>query len=542
MECQLWICIYNLIQIIFILVLYAHFIKPRPDLNKIIMKKLLILLVLGILISCTNDESNDFSIPKKVIIAGRVDSIDPDNLDLFLYVNRPAFNSIEIFTKADSSGYFNCSFESYTLTDVWLRYKTNFLVLVHPGDSIYVEFDGKPNSRPQILETIKFSGNRAKANQDAAKFQFMYFSNPLYYDWDTKEQAKQKYDVDQYLMYLDTLQKRIDELYNDFLDKVHPDKIVKRWAKAYIEQDYYDALAWYPNDYLRANNLKRGEWSVPDDYFNALLKGLPVEKDMLISGYALSGFVNRFHYYYSTDKIWNEEQNKQYRTPEGYYLTTAEISDSININGIIKYTPDTLLRQMVLAEYFQQNFERSDINVYEEYKNIVDKYIVEPFLREPLEELYIDLKNRIENPVLASDAIINKPENTTAKQLIDSVLITNKGKVIYLDCWATWCGPCKAEMPQSKSLMEELKDKDVAFVFLCIDSEEDLWKANLAEFQIGGQHYFLTREQSVDLREAFDIQGIPHYFLFDQDGTIVEKGSHLRPYIVKDKILSMLDK
>ncbi|HOH96602.1 MAG TPA: TlpA disulfide reductase family protein, partial [Candidatus Enterocola sp.] len=417
-----------------------------------------------------------------------------------------------VSAKADSTGYFHTSFEIYTPTDVWVTYKMNFLVLVQPGDSIYLEFDGKLDKRPEILETVKFSGDGAKVNQDAAKFQSMYFSNPLYYDWNAKEQAKQKYDVDQYLMYLDTLQKCIDDLYNNFLVEVKPDSKVKIWAKTYIEQDYYEALSWYPMDHLKANNLKRGEWSVPDDYYDALLTRLPIEKDMLISGYALSGFVNRFHYNYSRSKIWDEEQNKQYKTPEGRIAGPTEIIDSITILGIVKYTPDTLLRQMVLTEFFQQKLDKSDIRLYEKYKNIVDDYIVEPFLREPLFELYSEVKNRIENPVVATNAYLNKLENTTAKQLFDLVLTSNKGKVIYLDCWATWCGPCRAEMPHSKKIMDDLEDKDVAFVFLCIDSEEELWKASLAEFQIGGQHYFLTKEQSTDLRAVFEIVGIPHYF------------------------------
>jgi thiol-disulfide isomerase/thioredoxin len=196
---------------------------------------------------------------------------------------------------------------------------------------------------------------------------------------------------------------------------------------------------------------------------------------------------------------------------------------------------------MVLTECFRQHLDNSDIRLYEKYKNIVNEYIVEPFLKEPLDELYTEVKNRIENPILATSAYLKKLENTTAKQLIDSVLSSNDGHVIYLGCWATWCGPCKAEMPHSKELMEELENQNVAFVFLCIDSEEDLWKASLAELQIDGQHYFLSREQSADLRAVFEVQGIPHYFLIDQKGTIVEKGSHLRPNNVKDKILGLLN-
>jgi thiol-disulfide isomerase/thioredoxin len=503
---------------------------------------------IGILIACLLltttgfAHQGDFSTPKKVIIAGKVNNLTPDNHELKIYVHKLGFGQDEIHARADSLGNFQASFETYTPTDVWILYKTNFLVLVYPGDSIHVEFDGQPNQRPHVLETIRFTGDRAKTNHDAARFQSMFFSNPFYYDFNAKNRAKETYDVDRYLLYLDTVQQRINEIYNNFMVEVDPDSIVRIWAKTFIEQNYYDELSWYPMYYLRANDLQSGEWAVPDNYYDALLTRLPIEENMFVSGYAMMGFINRFHYNYSRSKIWEEEQNKQYRTPEGHITGTAEIMDSLHIYGIIKYTPDTLLRQMVLTEYFQQIINSSGIRLYERNKNIVDEYIVEPFLREPLLKLYTEVKDRIENPVLATNAYLNKLENTSAQQLFDTILAVNKGKVIYVDCWATWCGPCKAEKPNSKRLMEELKEKDVAFVYLCIDSEEELWKANLAEFQIGGQHYFLTREQSNDLRRAFEIRGIPHYFLIDQEGVIVEKGSHIRPNSVKERILGLLAK
>ncbi len=499
-------------------------------------------LFLLFIVSCTTD-SNDFSIPKKVVITGNIKNIDSNKLDVKLSVNRIGRKQTAISTQADSLGNFHVSFETYTPTDVWILYKTNFLTLVKPGDSIHVQFDGKPNTRPKILETIKFSGDGTNTNQDAAKFQLMYFSDPLYYDWDSKINSKKNYDVDQYLAYADTLQLRISNLYNSFVNEVNPNKTVKIWARTFIEQDYYEAIAWYPTDYMRANNLSIGEWSAPDDFFDRLLLRLPIEKTMLISGYALSGFVNRFHYNYARKKIWQEEENKQYVVLEGHgYGGPTHIIDSISIHGIIKYTPDPLLRQMVLTEYFQQNLEKFDVEKFERFKNIIDEYILEPFLKEPLLEKYTEVKNQIEDPVAATNAYLNKLENSTFKQLWNSILSDNKGKIIYLDCWATWCAPCKAEMPHSKKLMEELQDKDIAFVFLCIDSQEKFWKANLSELQIEGQHFFLTQEQSNDLREAFEIQGIPYYFLIDQSGVIIEKGSHLRPNTIKNKLIELIEK
>lgn len=129
----------------------------------------------------------------------------------------------------------------------------------------------------------------------------------------------------------------------------------------------------------------------------------------------------------------------------------------------------------------------------------------------------------------------------STQQLIDSILKINTGKIIYIDCWATWCGPCKAEMPNSKKLMTELKNESVAFVYLCLKSQEKIWKENLSQLEIGGQHYLLNTEQSNTLYKAFDIQGIPFYILLNKNGQIVEKGSHLRPDVTKEKIEVLLN-
>ena len=145
------------------------------------MKKNVIVLLFGLLISCTNN-NDSYNIPREVNITGKIENIDPNNHEIALFVNRLGFNQTPIYITADSLGNFQTSFETYTPTDIWLSYKTNFIILVQPGDSIYVEFDGQLDIRYQTLETIKFSGDNAKANQDAAKFQVMYYSNPLYYD------------------------------------------------------------------------------------------------------------------------------------------------------------------------------------------------------------------------------------------------------------------------------------------------------------------------------------------------------------------------
>ncbi len=504
------------------------------------MKKLLVLLLVVVLVACSKSEKLDYQAFQKVVIAGKIDSVSASQLDVTLAVNRLGGDQTVIYVKADSLGNFHTSFETYIPTDVWIVYKSNFLVLVHPGDSIYVKFNGKHGSRPKILKTIEFSGDVIKTNQDAAKFQLMYFSNPLYNNFKAKNKAVKDYDLAQYKLYLDSLQQKINNLYNDFVEQVSPNEEVKVWAKTYIEKDYYNSLSFYPMKHKWENKLTDKDWKVPTSYYDELKKPLPIKKSMLISGYALSSFVDSYYYGYVRENLLADKENQRYIDSNGLFIVDENIVDSLIVYGIIKYTPDSLLKQMILTKFLNGKFKNSDIDIFNKYRNLIKYNIKEPFLYEPLYAKYNKVKERMENPEIASDAMLKKIANLSAKHIMDSVIQNNKGKVIYMDCWATWCGPCKAEMPNSKKLMEEMQGKDVAFVYLCVDSKEKIWKAILAELQLKGQHYFLTKEQSNDFRKIFEINGVPYYFIMNKKGVIIEKGSHLRPNSVKKKIEELL--
>ncbi len=88
--------------------------------------------------------------------------------------------------------------------------------------------------------------------------------------------------------------------------------------------------------------------------------------------------------------------------------------------------------------------------------------------------------------------------------------------------------------------MKELNEKDIAFVYLCVDSDERVWKATLAKLKLGGQQYYLNKKQSADFRHTFEVEGVPFYILIDKEGNIIEKGTQLRPDEAKDKILKLL--
>ncbi len=98
-----------------------------------------------------------------------------------------------------------------------------------------------------------------------------------------------------------------------------------------------------------------------------------------------------------------------------------------------------------------------------------------------------------------------------------------KGKVVYLDIWATWCRPCLEEMKKGKKLKEAFADnKDVVFLYVSIDKEADKWRAYVKNNSIHGVH-LISREGSEEkLLERYDVPYIPRFVLIDKEGNIVQ--------------------
>jgi len=99
-----------------------------------------------------------------------------------------------------------------------------------------------------------------------------------------------------------------------------------------------------------------------------------------------------------------------------------------------------------------------------------------------------------------------------------------KGKYVYVDVWATWCGPCKREIPFLKELNNEFKDKNIAIVSLSIDKMEhkDKWLKMVADENLQGVQIMADKEWNSDFVRAYNIQGIPRFILIDKEGNIAD--------------------
>ena len=97
-----------------------------------------------------------------------------------------------------------------------------------------------------------------------------------------------------------------------------------------------------------------------------------------------------------------------------------------------------------------------------------------------------------------------------------------KGKVVYVDVWASWCGICRKEIPHTKKLEEKFRNENVAIVYVSIDRVEKMWRKIIDENGLGGTNLLTEEHFDSKIVQDYNIQSVPHYILIDQNGTVVE--------------------
>jgi thiol-disulfide isomerase/thioredoxin len=129
---------------------------------------------------------------------------------------------------------------------------------------------------------------------------------------------------------------------------------------------------------------------------------------------------------------------------------------------------------------------------------------------------------------LSDDVLfVNSKDAKGKEKTFDEVVKEFKGKVVYVDFWASWCPPCRGEMPHSKALHEQFKDnKNVVFLYITFDRTEEAWKNGIDKMAIKGYHWYPSEKQRQDIVQKFGVSGIPRYMLIDKKGSIVNQDAN----------------
>lgn len=196
------------------------------------------------------------------------------------------------------------------------------------------------------------------------------------------------------------------------------------------------------------------------------------------------------------------------------------------IRQIDSLIPNETLKQLLIARLLTQRMKHDLMPLSQADREL----LAERITIQPVHDYLMTVSNHylsIENKKLPYMASLKNTshlaEAKNAELLFDQLISPYRGKVIYVDFWGTWCGPCREQMHYVGELKKELEKSDVIFMYLANKSPETSWINYIKQMSLTGEnvvHYRLPDAQQAMIERKFSINSFPSYLLFDKNGNL----------------------
>ncbi|GAA4899504.1 hypothetical protein GCM10023311_26030 [Flaviramulus aquimarinus] len=437
------------------------------------MKKLLFLAFALALIACKEDPKVDYAVISGKITNKLNGDVSINSLD------RSFTENITISNDGIFQDTLSTDINSYVLFD-----GVNPIFLsIEPGYNLIINYDAKDFSN-----TLSIRGTGSEVNNYLAakrKNEKKLFGNgsAVYSLGETALKDK-----------LLAIKSSQDSLLNS-TEGISSDYLTKE--KRNLQYDYLNKLKDYEN--VHRYFSKNSTFTVSEGFLNEF-------DDFDYSNESDFSFSNAYK------AILTDYYNEKAKT----LVEKDSIADDMAFIKTVNSIKSTLIKNTLLYDYANYNMNRS--------KDIEAFY--QAFLKHSTDEKKNALITEKYNKITALAKGKPSPQfNNYENHAGGTTSLTDlKGKYVYIDVWATWCGPCVREIPSLKKIEEQYHDKNIEFVSLSIDrvADYDKWKTMVNEKELGGMQLFADKDWQSSFVRDYQIEGIPRFILIDTESNIVD--------------------
>jgi thiol-disulfide isomerase/thioredoxin len=466
------------------------------------MQRLLPFFLAILIFSCTETVQDS----SKVRISGIVDNPAGENV-------RILFPEDTTYTvDLDSANAFYLEFDRDTAGYAYFYHgRERASIFLKPGDSLKITLDAN-----EFDETLAFQGEGAAPNNYLAEAFLLNEKVPSPYglvDMSPSEEDRTFESVNgpKFLQVLDSVYDINITLISQWEPKLDPqfvevEKAKRVYSTASFKQNIGQQLGYF-------------DIELPEDYYD-YERSLDFARPDLAEVSEYTGYLGNYIGARVYDKTITNMTEYIASIPESFAL-----ADSVFQDPTIKST--------VLSIYFEQFGRMVDFETMTDLRSEYDD-VLSTADKEKVDQQIAQLEKIREGSEV--------PNFTFYTLEDDSVKLTDyRGKIVYIDFWATWCGPCIGEQPYLEKIIESLGEEKIEFISLSTDATRDPWKKMVTDRDLSGTHLWTEGAWSADIMDYFMINGIPHYVIIDENGKIVDNNATRPSQGVEEELRSLAD-